>query len=111
MATFTLTIVSPQGKVFEGDAESLIVPGFEGEMGVLAHHAPMIAFLKLGVTKVKTGAGPEQVFVTGEAVLEVERNEVNVLADLAVKADSVEAAKTVIAEETKKRAESAAAKA
>ncbi len=102
MATFNLCIVSPQGKVFEGPAESVVAPGSEGELGVLAHHAPMIAFLKVGMTTV-AASGEKKIFVTGQGVIEVELNEVNLLVDHAEKVDSAEKAHELIAAETTKR--------
>ena len=47
MATFDLSLVTPDGPVFEGEVEMLIVPGADGEIGVLARHAPLIAMLKV----------------------------------------------------------------
>ena len=52
MATFKLSIVSPQGRAFEGDCESLYAPGHDGDFGVLAGHAPMIAMMRRGISKV-----------------------------------------------------------
>ena len=52
---FSISVVTPEGAVFEGDAEMLIVPGAAGEIGVLARHAPLIATLKAGSTRVQVG--------------------------------------------------------
>ena len=52
MATFDVSLVTPDGPVFEGEVEMLIVPGAAGEIGVLARHAPLIAMLKAGSTRV-----------------------------------------------------------
>ena len=46
--TFDLSLVTPEGPAFEGEAEMLIVPGASGEIGVLARHAPLVAMLKAG---------------------------------------------------------------
>ena len=48
VATFDVSLVTPDGPVFEGEVEMLIVPGADGEIGVLARHAPLIAMLKAG---------------------------------------------------------------
>ena len=49
---FSVSVVTPDGPAFEGDAEMIIVPGAAGEIGVLARHAPLIATLKSGSTRV-----------------------------------------------------------
>ena len=49
---FPVSVVTPEGAAFEGDAEMLIVPGQSGEIGVLARHAPLVAMLKAGSTRV-----------------------------------------------------------
>ena len=50
-----LEIVTPDKKLFEGEAKSLIVPGSEGSLGILDNHAPMIASLKKGTIKINMG--------------------------------------------------------
>lgn len=92
MASFKLTIVSPHGKAFEGDCEALYAPGREGDFGVLGDHAPMLAMLRRGITKL-TAAGQTTFFVTGEGLCEVTRDAVNVLVDSAQKASSLDDAK------------------
>ena len=49
---FSVSLVTPDGAAYEGDAEMIIVPGAAGEIGVLARHAPLIATLKAGSTRV-----------------------------------------------------------
>ena len=46
--TFDLSVVTPEGTAFEGEAQMLVVPGADGEIGVLARHAPLVAMLKAG---------------------------------------------------------------
>ena len=50
---FSVSLVTPDGPAFEGEAEMIIVPGAAGEIGVLARHAPLIATLKSGSTRVQ----------------------------------------------------------
>ena len=97
MAQFKLIIVSPRDKVFDQNADSFVAPGEEGEFGVLAHHAPMIALVKRGVAHV-TVDGQTQYFVTGEGFVEVTHNEVSMLVDFAAKAESHDQAKAALAE-------------
>ena len=95
MASFNLSIISPRGKVFGGPAENLIACGSEGELGVLAGHAPMIALLCRGIGRVDA-EGTQQLYVFGEGVLEVSRDEVVMLVDTAEKAANLEAAKVMM---------------
>jgi F-type H+-transporting ATPase subunit epsilon len=69
MATFTFELVSPERILFSGDAVSVIVPSVEGEMTVLAGHAPLVAVLKPGIVLVQTGASNgKEFFVSGGLV-------------------------------------------
>src|SRR5204863_8970045 len=52
---FDVSLVTPEGPAFEGEAEMIVVPGAAGEIGVLARHAPLVATLKAGSTRVHTG--------------------------------------------------------
>ena len=67
--TFSVSVVTPDGPAFEGDAEMIIVPGAAGEIGVLARHAPLIATLKAGSTRVHPGGGEVLEFATGPGLL------------------------------------------
>src|SRR5947208_173117 len=61
---FSVSVVTPEGAAFDGDAEMLIVPGAAGEIGVLARHAPLVAMLNAGSTRVHLdAAGVERVAV------------------------------------------------
>lgn len=100
MPTFKLIIVSPRDKVFDQEADSLVAPGTEGEFGVLAHHAPMIALVKRGITKV-TADGATRLFVTGGGYVEVAHDEVSMLVDYAARAESIDDAKAKLQEHLK----------
>jgi hypothetical protein len=52
---FSVSLVTPDGAAFEGEAEMIIVPGAIGEIGVLARHAPLVATLKAGSTRIHPG--------------------------------------------------------
>ena len=62
---FDVALVTPEGDAFRGDAEMLIVPGAAGEIGVLARHAPLVATLKAGSTRVHLGQNEVLEFATG----------------------------------------------
>ncbi|MFI5141918.1 MAG: ATP synthase F1 subunit epsilon [Bacteroidia bacterium] len=75
-----LEIITPDKKLFEGEAKSLTVPGSEGSLGVLNNHAPMIASLKKGKVKVVTASETKNFDIKG-GVIEVLKNKVVVLAE------------------------------
>ena len=105
MATFPFSILSPRGKAFEGEAESLSLPGADGGFGVLAGHTPMIAAVKPGVTTVQTERGTEHYF-TGEGVMEITRNEKVLLVDEAEKVATEEAGRTLLQQRRERQAKS-----
>ena len=89
---FSVSVVTPEGAAFDGEAELLIVPGAAGEIGVLARHAPLIALLKAGSTRVHTGDGQVQEFATGPGFFQVLEDRAIALVDAAVTADKIDAA-------------------
>jgi F-type H+-transporting ATPase subunit epsilon len=94
-------IVSQDRMVYEGDVDIIIVPGVEGEMGILPNHAPLLSILKLGVLVIRY-QGDEKDFTISGGVVEVQPNLVTVLADSAENVVEIDVAR---AEAAKKRAE------
>jgi F-type H+-transporting ATPase subunit epsilon len=90
---FSVSVVTPQGAAFDGEAEMLIVPGDAGEIGVLARHAPLVALLKAGSTRVHIGDGNVQEFATGPGFFQVLEDRAIALVDDAVKADAIDDAR------------------
>ena len=88
---FPVSVVTPEGPAFEGEAEMLIVPGAAGEIGVLARHAPLVAMLQAGSTRVHTGDGNVQEFATGPGFFQVLENRAIALVDDAVAAGEIDA--------------------
>jgi F-type H+-transporting ATPase subunit epsilon len=86
--SFSVSVVTPDGPAYEGDAEMIIVPGAAGEIGVLARHAPLIATLKAGSTRVHVHQGEVLEFATGPGFFQVLEDRAIALVD-----DAVEAAK------------------
>ncbi len=74
------TIVTPLGKIFDGDIKEIVLPGREGEFGVLEGHAPLSTTLLPGLITVKTGDKEEYLAINGGFV-EVAPEYVNVLVD------------------------------
>ncbi|HEY3050975.1 MAG TPA: ATP synthase F1 subunit epsilon [Gaiellaceae bacterium] len=94
MATFDVSLVTPDGPVYEGEVEMLIVPGADGEIGVLARHAPLIAMLKAGSTRVHVKRdGEVHEFATGPGFFKVEQDRALALVDDAVDAKHIDDAR------------------
>ena len=88
MATFQFELTSPERLVFAGEVEHVVVPGSEGEFGVLADHAPFIAMLRPGILTI-VGAG-ERRFVVRGGFAEVNAKGLTVLADFAAPIEEVD---------------------
>ncbi len=94
-ATFSVSLVTPEGPAFEGDVEMIVVPGADGEFGVLARHAPLIALLNAGSTRVYRDRSSEDVleFATGPGFFKVEQDRALALVDDAVEAREIDDAR------------------
>jgi len=73
-----LVIAKVDEVYFDGEAESVTLPGAEGEMTVLPEHEPFITTLKAGSIKVRSQAG-EQIFAVGGGILEINREGATVI--------------------------------
>ncbi len=82
MATFHFELVSPERLLFSGEVEQVDLPGSEGNFGVLAGHAPLIAVLRPGILTVRAGGETQQIIVLG-GLAEVGPTGLTVLADIA----------------------------
>src|ERR671933_1381240 len=88
---FSVSLVTPDGAAYEGDAEMIIVPGADGEVGVLARHAPLIATLKAGSTRIHPGEGADVLeFATGPGFFQVLQDRAIALVDDAVDANEID---------------------
>ncbi len=93
MNTFHVTIITPEGKIYESEVNSLTVPGYDGLLGILANHAPIVVSLTKGVLKINDSHG-EQFWALNSGVLEVnEKGDTLMLVDVIIKAPSVTEAK------------------
>ena len=84
--SYQLAILTPEGRCFDGDVQSLVAPGLAGSFGVLSNHAPMVTALRAGIVTVAVNGEPTALFVIGGGILEVETERVTLLADSAEKA-------------------------
>ena len=100
---YTLRVVSVERSLFEGEVEFIIANGADGELGVLARHAPLMTILKPGPLRIQEViGGPEQLLFVGGGFLEVLPDRVTVLADVAEHAAEISVEK---AEEARRRAQ------
>ncbi|HEV3405650.1 MAG TPA: ATP synthase F1 subunit epsilon, partial [Candidatus Dormibacteraeota bacterium] len=100
---YPLRVVSVERSLFEGDVEFMIATGADGELGVLARHAPLMTILKPGPLRIQeTFGGEEQVLFVGGGFLEVLPERVTVLADVAEHAEELSVER---AEEARRRAQ------
>jgi F-type H+-transporting ATPase subunit epsilon len=106
MATFHFDLVSPEKLAFSGEVDQVDIPGVEGDFGVLAGHAPVIAAIRPGIITVFSGGAREKIIVTG-GVAEVTASGLTVLADVARSLEELDRARLadVIAEMEAKLAE------
>ena len=84
MATSTLkvAIISPEKTVYEGEAEMVVAPAWDGEVGVLRGHAPMLVLLGAGEMRVRSGSGEQRFRVSG-GFMQVADDVVTVLSESA----------------------------
>ncbi|MBE0408159.1 MAG: F0F1 ATP synthase subunit epsilon [Anaerolineales bacterium] len=94
-------IVSQDRTVFEGDADIVVVPGVNGDMGILPNHSPLLSTLRYGILKVRR-EGKEEVFTVAGGIVEVQPRLVTVLADVAENVKEIDIAR---AEAARQRAE------
>jgi F-type H+-transporting ATPase subunit epsilon len=87
---FDVSLVTPEGAAFEGEAEMMIVPGAAGEIGVLARHAPLVATLKAGSTRVHVSEGDVKEFATGPGFFKVELDRAIALVDDAADVEHID---------------------
>jgi F-type H+-transporting ATPase subunit epsilon len=87
---FSVSVVTPEGPAYEGDAQMVIVPGAAGEIGVLARHAPLIATLKAGSTRVHVSESQILEFATGPGFFQVLQDRAIALVDDAVQAEHID---------------------
>ena len=98
-----LEIVTPEAKTFSDNVDSVVIPGVEGELGVLPMHAPMMTLLEPGELRVMKN-GEETRLAVGEGFVEITQEKIAVLTDMAVKESDIDEA---AAAEAIRRAEEA----
>jgi F-type H+-transporting ATPase subunit epsilon len=101
--TIHVDVVSAEEQIYSGEAEFVVLPGVEGELGVYPRHTPLFTQIRPGAVRIKLPdrAEEEFVFVQG-GFLEVQPHKVTVLADTAIRAHDLDEVKAL---EAKKKAE------
>jgi F-type H+-transporting ATPase subunit epsilon len=87
---FDVSLVTPDGAAFDGEAEMIVVPGAAGEIGILARHAPLVATLKAGSTRIHLGSNEVLEFATGPGFFKVELDRALALVDDAVSVKEID---------------------
>ncbi|MCX6806702.1 MAG: F0F1 ATP synthase subunit epsilon [Candidatus Berkelbacteria bacterium] len=98
-----LKITTPEKVIFEGDVDEVLVPGSNGELGILPNHTHILANLKVGELKIKKEGTWDHFAIMGGFVEVGEENNIKILADAAEHAEDIDEAKAM---EAKERAES-----
>ncbi len=92
MATIQVDIVSAEGEIHSGEASMVFAPASMGEVGIAPRHAPMLTTLRPGEVRVQDPEGNEElIYVTG-GMLEIQPNQVTILADTALRGDQLDGA-------------------
>ncbi len=88
--TFKLTIATQAGWAADDEAESLIVPGIDGYLGILANHAPLMTAIGIGQLTYRDITGYDHFLAVTDGFLEVSNNVVTIIADSAEQSDSID---------------------
>jgi F-type H+-transporting ATPase subunit epsilon len=91
MATFHFDLVSPEKLAFSGEVDQVDVPGLEGDFGVLAGHAPVVAAMRPGILTVMSGGTRQKIIVLG-GLAQVSDNVLTVLAEVATSLEELDRA-------------------
>lgn len=102
MAKVSCEIVSAEEQIFSGEVEMVVATGSEGELGILPGHTPLLTALKPGPIRLVMEGGEEETFFASGGFLEVQPNAITILADTALRADTLDEAAAL---EAQRRAE------
>ena len=85
---FTLEIISPEGTILKVEASEVVIPSYEGEMGILKNHIPLITFLRPGFIKIK--GNEETIFFVEEGTVEFVNNNLLILTSTAKELSAID---------------------
>ncbi|MBI2909832.1 MAG: F0F1 ATP synthase subunit epsilon [Chloroflexi bacterium] len=89
MSPLNVEIITAERKVYSGDADMVIAPGAEGQLGILPHHAPLLTSLHPGELRVRKGDEEVAMCLTG-GFMEVLKDKVSILADACERAEEID---------------------
>ena len=92
MTTFHFDLVSPEKLTFSGEVDQVDIPGTEGDFGVLAAHAPIVAAVRPGILTIITGSTKQKIIVLG-GLAEMSESGLTVLANVATAIEELDKAK------------------
>jgi F-type H+-transporting ATPase subunit epsilon len=101
---FTLSIVTPERRYYEGQVRTLVVPGTEGYLGILSNHAPLITALQNGYIELRDADDMLQIMAVSGGFLEVSENRATILADTVEASDEIDLERAEKAIERAKKA-------
>jgi len=99
--TMKLEVVTPEGVIYTADAQMVTMPAVDGQIGVLAHHMPLLTRISPGEVVVRTNAGVEDVLAVGEGLVSVTGDHIGIVTDMAIESKNIDEAKV---EEARQRA-------
>lgn len=102
MKTFQLEVVTPERKVYAGEASMVIVKGVEGELGILPDHVPIVTPLAIAPVRIKVEGDEEHIIAVNGGFIEVHNNHVVILAETAELPEEIDVDR---AERARERAE------
>jgi len=102
--TFHCDIVSAEQEIFSGRVTMLIATGSIGELGIMPGHAPLLTGIRPGPVRLQMDNGEEEVFFASGGYLEVQPGVVTILADTALRAEDIDEASAIAAQQQAERA-------
>ncbi|WP_241573960.1 F0F1 ATP synthase subunit epsilon [Rosenbergiella nectarea] len=105
--SFHLTVVSAEKEMFSGVVQHIQVSGSEGELGIFHGHTPLLTAIKPGLVRIVKQDNSEEIIYLSGGILEVQPNDVNVMADTAIRGEELDEAQAL---EAKRQAEESMSK-
>ncbi len=99
MSSVFCSIVSAEKEIFSGQVEMLVVSGTDGELGIMPGHTPLLTGVKPGPVRLTLEGGEEEIFFASGGYLEVQPTSITILADTALRADDLDEAAAVAAQQ------------
>jgi F-type H+-transporting ATPase subunit epsilon len=104
MAKLQVHVVSAEEQVFSGEAKFVVLPGENGELGIMPQHTPLITRIKPGEVRIERPDGEHELIFVAGGILEVQPNTVTVLADTAIRGKDLDEAKALEAQKAAEQA-------